>query len=228
MIATGIYHRPKTPTFSLCHATCRLPTAWQAAARAWRENADNPLALEYILCVHENDIQRLPLTERDLAGQVVINHYRSCSVDNWNRAAEASHGQILLTIADDWFAPLHWDSHLLSVIPDPTKEACVWVATGGNNDLMQFSILTRPYYQRYGRIFYPEYESVFSDNDFQAQAEKDNVLLDCRKTLPEFPHKHPSFKRGTWDDTYAKQNRPEAYALGKEVFKRRKAQGFSD
>jgi len=216
------------PIWSLLHATARLPTGWQAAARAWQERADNPFALEYILCIHESDIANLPLPERDLTNRVVVNRARSCSIDNWNCAAKVSRGQILITVADDWFPPEHWDSHLLSVVPDPKKERCVWVATGGNEGLMQFSILTRPYYERYGRIFYEEYVSVFSDNDFQGQSEKDGVLLDCRKTLPVFEHQHPSFGYSDrWDDTYAKQNSAAAYKLGREVFERRKAAGFA-
>jgi len=223
---SGTPVKTREPLWSLCHTTARLPDGWRSAAEAWQRNADNPFALEYLLCVHADDLPRLQADQRELVDRVIVNHKRSCSVDGWNAAGAASRGQVLITVADDWFPPPHWDSHLLSVIPDPKKQACVWVSTGGNDGLMQFSILTRSYYERYGRIFYEEYESVFSDNDFQAQAEKDGVLLDCRKTLPEFRHMHPGFDRSQWDAVYEKQNRPAAYALGREVFERRKLDGF--
>ena len=214
------------PTWSLCHATARLPDGWKQAARAWQENADNPLALEYILAVHENDIHKLPLNGRDLADRVIINRKRSCSVDNWNAAAEAARGQILITVSDDIFPPPHWDGHILSVVPDPKKQVCVWVSTGGNEELMQFSIETRPHYEKYGYMYWHEYESMYCDNDFQARAERDGVIIDCRRTLPVFEHRHPAFGKGQQDEVYAKENRPEAYALGKEVFERRKREGF--
>jgi len=219
--------KPRDPVFSLAHATARLPTGWQPAARAWREHADNPASLEYILCVHESDIHRLPLTERALADKVVINHGPSTSVANWNEAARAATGSVLITVADDWFPPEHWDSHLLSVIPDPKKPAAVWVSTGDNDSLMQFSILTRPYYEKYGRIFYPEYIGMFADDDFQAQSSKDGILLDCRKTLPIFEHRHPAYGKGQEDDVYRWQNRKESYDVGRAVLERRRASNFA-
>jgi hypothetical protein len=86
---------------------------------------------------------------------------------------------------------------------------------------MTFSILTRAYYQRYGYVFYPGYIGMYADNDFQKQCERDGVLIDARQLLPVFEHKHPIAGTAAPDEIYARQNRSEAYAVGKALFEKR-------
>src|ERR1019366_6301115 len=60
----------------------------------------------------------------------------------------------------------------------------------------------------------------------------DGVIIDARHLM--FPHRHPMFKDGKWSRDWEKradiallaQNRPQSYAIGEEVYKRRKALGF--
>jgi hypothetical protein len=102
--------------------------------------------------------------------------------------------------------------------------------------IMVMPILSRARYERLGYVFYPEYESVFADNDFYAHAQHDKCIIDARYLM--FPHRHPLAEPGAWekradgkwttrDKVYAAQNRPEAYRTGEEIFKRRAATGFS-
>ncbi len=226
------------PTFSLCHTTRRIP-GWETAARAWIEAADNPGAVEYILSVDDQESYGkavgglLSLGWIDLDSHIVINTGRRCSVDGWNAAAAASTGKFLITIADDWRPIPHWDTWLLEVLGvrsmsltgmDACRldtEAVIWVNAGQTRDLMPFALLTRKYYERYGYIFYPEYESMFCDDDFTAQAIKDGVVIDCRKTLPLFEHLHPVHGTAPMDEVYARTNRPEAYEAGQRIYMRR-------
>jgi hypothetical protein len=209
------------PLFSLCHATARIP-GWEDAARAWMENCDVQSRFEYILCTDAGS--KTP----DLwpTFKHVINHGRKCAVDGWNAAAKASTGKFLITVADDWFPIPHWDTELLKVIPDLDKEYVVWLATGGNPNLMTFSCLTRKYYERYGYIFYPEYIGMYADNDFTDCALKDGVVIDCRETLPVFEHLHPAYGTAQWDKVYRWQHRSEAFDVGEQVFKRRIESNF--
>jgi hypothetical protein len=215
------------PAFSLLHPTARFPAGWQSAARTWMERADNPLHVEHILCVDDCDIHKLPLTERTLTDRLVINKGRRCSTDAYNRAGESAHGDVLIVIADDFFPCPHWDSLLLNVIPDVKKQHVVWVATGGNSDLLTQPIFTRAFYEKYRYVFWHEYSAMFADNDFHERAKKDGVIIDCRATLPEFPHMHPAYGRGVEDDVYRHENKPENYELGRAIFERRKASNFA-
>lgn len=218
------------PIFSLCHTTRRIP-GWEKAARAWIEAADNPHSVEYVLCVDAEEeraqVQHvfdvvffgIPMSQRVL---VFSGSKRRCAVDGWNAAAAASTGKFLITVSDDVFPPARWDTLLLEALGSRiNEEAVVWVNSGEKRDLMAFSLLTRKYYERYGYIFYPEYLGMYGDDDFTRQALRDGVVIDCRKTLPEFKHLHPLHGTAPNDEVYEHQNRPEAYAVGKAIFEKR-------
>ena len=180
--------------------------------------------------------------------KIVWNLDRRCYVDGVNRAAASARGRILIVNADDQYPALNWDEALISVLErrsaesygvDPARwpdgvfatdggslwpaEFVVEVSTGtpGEHDrgIMVMPILSRSRYERLGYLFYPEYESMFADNDFCGHAQLDNVIIDGRKLM--FPHRHPLFDESitSWvDEQYQAQNRPEAYRQGAAIF----------
>ena len=216
------------PIFSLIHATARGPHGWEAAANSWLENAAHTAAIEYVLCSDEGEpISQLISPPNIYDFKHVYNHGRRCAVDAWNAAAGASTGRFIITVADDWTPPKNWDLELLKVIPNLEKEYVVWVATGAPSEaVMFFSLLTRPYYERYGYVFYPEYIGMCADNDFTEVALRDGVVIDCRKRLPVFPHAHPEYGTAPTDEIYKRQHRSEAWRTGEAVYNRRVASGF--
>lgn len=210
-------------TFSLAHSTARLPDGWRKAHQTWMENADAKWDIEYVLCVDAGRESELPLLPEGV--RLVVNHGRRCAVDGWNAAAAATTGKFIITVADDWFPPKNWDCLIRSLVPSFDGEHVLWVGSGGDHDIMTFSMLTRTRYERYGYIFYPEYIGMCADNDFTDVAKRDRVVIDAR--FVEFPHMHPQYKRSQWDGIYEWQHRPEAWKVGKEVYARRQAQGFA-
>lgn len=210
------------PTFSLCHASARLPDGWVPAALAWCNNADHPETVEHVVVTDEPLIAPRAIFMQTLFR---VNTGRRCAVDAWNKAADLSAGKVLITVADDWFPCLHWDTELLTVIPDLDGEYVVEVDTGGNPGLLTFSMLTRKYYERYGYIFYPEYLGMLADDDFTAVARRDGVVIDARHLF--FQHKHPAYGTAEMDAVYEHQHRPIAFEVGERVFKRRQQEGFT-
>ena len=217
--------------FSLCHATARFPQ-WRIAANKWFETADHPERIEYLLAIHKDNARDVSPVELPHFAEhkIVVNHKRSCSVDNWNSATDFAQGQILLNIADDWFPCEHWDTKLLELIPDLSAEVAVDVDTGSTgypnaHDLLPFSIITRPYLERlksqygYDGFFYPEYTSMYSDEEFTWIARRDGVVLPAWQHF--FEHRHPVHGKALMDDVYRKQNAPEHYAAGKKLMDRR-------
>ena len=72
-------------------------------------------------------------------------------------------------------------------------------------------------------LFAPEYNSMFSDNEFSLRAFRDGIVVDLRKEIA-FLHDHPIFKNippAEWDEIYKRQNAPENYKQGYEVFAKR-------
>lgn len=214
------------PTFSLCHATLRVADdGWRKACQTWHDQCDDPDDCEYVLCTEiQEELQRSSVPWSHF--KLIDNGGRHTCVSAFNAAGAVATGRVLITVADDWFPPPHWDTELLKLLPDLSAEAAVWVSTGGADGIMTFDIVSRPYYARYGRFFYPEYWGMFADNDFTDVARRDGVIVDGKHLM--FPHRHPLYGTGSWDSTYAHQNAPEAYEHGAEVYEWRKAHDFAD
>ena len=222
------------PLISLCHTTARLPDGWKKAATLWRDRADHPEQIEYILGIdagteNKPDWQTVnELLKPFWAWEVVLNYGRKCAVDGWNATARESKGKLLITVSDDWYPCEHWDTELLRVIPNLDGEYVVDLATGGTEvgSLLTFSVLTRAYFDRLtrdygyqGGFFYPEYLGMFADNDFDAFARRDGVVIPAKDLF--FEHDHPLYKGAELDAIHQWQNRPEAYQVGEEVLRRR-------
>jgi hypothetical protein len=216
------------PIFSICHTTAR-PNEWRAGYEAWCAAAQSTLLFEYVLCLDERwgfDPQNPPDVWRSHT-HIVWNQGRKCSVDGWNTAAAAARGQVLILNADDFRPPESWDKKLLEVIPDLKNEFVIEVSSSkpaSEQRLLVLGILSRRRYERLGYALYPEYESMYSDNEFTEHARKDQVVIDARHL--EFHHYHPMCQEAPWDIVYDHQNQPRCYQEGAAILNRRRAEGF--
>ena len=222
------------PTFSLLHPTAR-PDGWRNAFNTWRDRCDHPEMVEYILCVDKGrDTQKWQLLGDWWQGlyqawgtfKFVVNEGRRCAVDAWNVAAEASTGHVLITVADDYFPPEHWDTQLIDVWKPLNLETdrASFVLDVDNQDgsdwLLPFTFMSRAYYERLGCFFWPEYYGLGADNDFTERARMDGVVIDAR----HIKFSHPQLPAD--DPIYQWQHRPEAEEAYRRVFSKREAQGF--
>jgi hypothetical protein len=225
------------PLFSLLHPTAR-PDGWRGAMEAWRERCDNPDQVEYVFCVDKGRDQEAWARQGDWAFglwqkwnpfKFVVNEGRRCAVDAWNEAAKASTGWLLITVADDYRPPEHWDTQITQLIRRHGREIdsrsdVELVLDVDNQDgsdwLLPFSFITRAYYERLGCLFWPEYFGLGADNDFTERAHRDAVVINAR----HIKFSHPQFPAD--DPIYQWQHRPEAEEAYRRVFSKREAQGF--
>lgn len=237
----------RRPIFSICHTTAR-PNGWQESACAWKEKATHSESVEYALCIDErwgfgsNTRAEVELSRFEFGKYKIIwNTGRKCMVDGFNTAAKAATGQILILNSDDMFPPEGWDEFLIEAIErwDPitigykigsVQDFVIQVSSGTPADergLMVLQILSRARYERLGYALYPEYESLFVDDDFSEHARHDDVVINAQHIVVE--HRHPD-----WDATvprdavYAHENAPEAWKKGAAIFESRKSGGFPD
>lgn len=187
---------------------------------------------------------------RGAQDRVVWNTSRRCYVDGVNTAAKASTGRILIVNADDQYPCEGWDAELLKVLGKADglpmlnhdgvyqEDFVVEVSTGTPQEhergILVMPILSRVRYERLGYVFYPEYESMYADNEFCEHARQDGVIIDARHLM--FPHRHFAFDGYGWldpesklegiDEAYKAQNRPEAFELGKALIQSRRAERF--
>lgn len=227
-----------TPTFSILHATARVPNGWKAAYETWSKRWAMQYPAEYILAVEEADSELAPRHPELVAGlmrmpfRLVVQgeRKRSC-VANWNAAAAASRGKILILAEDDAFPSVGWDVELVrsleEVHGDIDGEYVAWISTGMPRDesLIAHPIMSRALYDRWGYFYWPEYESMGADDDLTYHARQDGVVVDLRHIKHE--HMHPLRTGGVQDEVFRHQNRTGAYKLGKEIFARRLASKFA-
>ena len=223
--------------FSILHATARLPMGWVDSWREWsnKMSPNSPHEVEYILCVHANDYGKLPfefLKEQEesptgIKITVIGRTGKVCANASWNAAAKVSTGDLLILNADDLFPCHYWDLELANACPLPTDQPFVLhIGTGSPRDheLISHPIMSRALYSQLGYIFYPEYESMFGDDDLTELAVKLNVVCNARHI--QFRHDNPLFTGGEQDEVFKYTNRDEAYESGRKILARRRAQNF--
>jgi GT2 family glycosyltransferase len=235
------------PLFSILHPSAR-PDAWRKVYDDWMSKCVDPSQVEYVLVADERwgfnrydeTLRFCPNFRQGQFDNLVWNRARRCYVDAVNTAAKAATGQILIVIADDQFACEEWDRELLSAPrgismsveheANNKREFVVEVSTGTpdehNRGIFVMPIVSRARYERLGYLFYPEYESMYADNDLCSHARQDGVVIDARHLM--FPHKHPLFSKEPmeWDAAYIAQNRREAFEFGRKLFAERTGNGF--
>jgi SAM-dependent methyltransferase len=215
------------PMFSIIHP-CARPAAWHKIYAAWL-NAAQSRDFEYILvCDKRWGFEVLPPALNGDRFRAIWNTGRRCYVDAVNLGAQYASGDVLIVVADDQFPASDWDFHLAETLADSGKEV-VEVSTGTPQEhergILVMPILTRARFERLGYVLFPQYESMFADNDFCEAARKDDQVADARHLL--FPHRHPYFDKSVESDAaYEAQNRPEAYQLGGAVLQARRAANF--
>jgi len=227
------------PLFSVLHPTAR-PAAWRLAYDQWISRALNSAAVEYILCVDERwgfrervDILASWMMERVGSNFVVWNHGRKCWVDAVNDAARPATGSVLVVASDDIEPPTAWDALLLksvnytlTPISVRQRDYVIHVSTGycDGPQACGIQIMSRERYLRLGHVLYPEYESLYADDDFLQHAYQDEAVIEARMLM--FRHRHAAVD--DWDAVYHHQNRSEARVLGAALLQRRVACHFSE
>lgn len=205
---------------SVLHATRRADEATKAMY-FWLSTATNAGAIEWIFAVDEDDKE----TQEKLFGYrmvIVPKNEVGGPVAAWNEAAKHSTGRVLIQMSDDWIPTSHWDAGIINRIGTQIDEEAVLQISDGHrqDNLMCMAILTRKYYDRYGYIFWREYFSMYSDNEFSLQVKRDDVVIDGRDLV--FQHFHPIFHpEKKMDAVYSRSNAPEKYDQGRRILEAR-------
>lgn len=216
------------PLFSICHTTAR-PEGWRQAYETWIGRAKHPELIEYVLAVDARwGFKELPVMDRP-QDKGVWNTGRQCWVGGANVAAAHSTGKVIIISADDMFPPQDWDRLLLEALDDREPEfydLAVHVATTADaNDTMVLPIISRARYERLGYALYPEYDSVYADDECGEHARADGVCILARHIVVE--HRHPTVTtKAVWDRVHQHQYRASSAAKGEAILAARRAAGF--
>jgi len=235
------------PVFSVLHATLGRPQKAIAAMWRFHNHAKEPEDVEYIFSVNHDDPTREELAKllESVGKTLRFGRYFTVVSDAlgsaaaWNGAALVSKGEILVQGQDDVEPPFDWDEELIKAIIGPphihldtVKPFFIAVRDGYRKDaLCCTAIMSRSYMEMEGHFLFPGYLSVFSDDEVTYRALRNNRDGRARLIPTEivFLHRHHYHDKAVpWDDTYARENSPRAYAVGEKLFHERNPRAATD
>jgi hypothetical protein len=214
------------PIFSLNYTSCR-PESIPGAVQMWRDRADNPDAVEVVICVDAPN--GAAHTAADTVPNALVVEQTEAPfncVKGWNLGARWTKGKVIVNIADDFSPPPHWDTLLLGLNPPNwiDGEYVVHTEDGYVHDIAVLSIATRKRYERFGYMLYPGYESMFSDTEFTTVAYRDGVVIQAKHLL--FEHMHCDCGKRPKDEHDVVHGGRDRWNRGEMLFKYRKQMGF--
>ena len=89
---------------------------------------------------------------------------------------------------------------------------------------MTLTIIGANLYRRLGYLYYPEYFSIFADNDLTEMCRLMNKYVYVPKVY--FRHFHPIWRMAPWDEQYRQTESRENYAKDGATFRKRQAINF--
>lgn len=196
----------------------------------WNLNAFDPGQIEWVLSVDGNRPDTIETAKKIAKSgkvKVVVQDKEPFNcVRGWNLAAEQATGKVLVAVTDDFTPPQHWDAKLLALEPKGWEdgEHVVHIDDGFVRTLCTLSILTSKRYERFGYLFYPDYQSMFCDTEFTEVAYRDGVVIKAMHLL--FEHLHPDCGKRLRDEADLKHASSERWRHGEILFNYRKFKGF--
>lgn len=193
----------------------------------WRSRAESS-KIDIVVTVDVDDLLSLEEAKKLKGVRTYVQEkLPGTCVRGWNLAAHHAIGQVLIAMSDDFVPPKKWDIRLEKVSSDSTwfeKPHVVQVSDGYINDLCTLAIITRPWYERCGYLFYPGYQSMFCDTELTYHAMQEKVLIQAPHLL--FEHHHPDNRLRVRDQVDLVHASSQRYADGERLFKSRRAARF--
>lgn len=218
------------PKFSLIYTSAR-PNLIESVVAKWLTRSGHPEDVRFTIAVDAGDPVILAAAERAAgAANVVVNRGPKNCVAGWNaaaeRATETGLGDILVAVADDFDPPQDWCAGLAAVAPYGwwKHEFTVKVGDGFNPELCTLGIITARRYKRLGYLFFPDFESIFSDTELTYSAISEKRLINASHLL--FEHMHPDAGKRGADAVDAVHNSDGRKWRGEQLFRHRQSLGF--
>lgn len=213
------------PVFSLAYTSVREQMIGPVVDM-WRKAASGKHAIEVVIAVDGNNpgciaaAKAVPDAKVVIQGETPFNSTRG-----WNAAASGTTGKVIICVADDFRPCQDWDEKMFTLKTGWVDEDWVIHTEDGYvHTLCVLSILTRKRYERFGYVFYPQYESLFSDTEFTEVAYQEGRVINAKHILME--HIHPDCGKRQRDDFDAKHASQARWNMGEMLFNYRKNLGF--
>jgi len=208
------------PRVALVHATRGRPQQAAVARKVWLDFAARPDRVEHVFVMDADDAASEPLRRMH---HLVLPAGGGC-VAAWNAGCALTRAPVLVQLSDDWVPCPMWDDLICARLGDVNLPRVLAVSDGVREDgLLCMAICTRAYWEQDWFLFHPDFTGVWSDNWFTELAYRRGAVVEARDI--RFAHEHPVKTGRPLDETYARQNAPERYAEGEEVYRRLRGGG---
>lgn len=222
---------------SLLHPSHGRPVMASKTAEKWILTARNPKEIEYIIGLDNNDPS---LNNYQILHNPIFNNIMSfvidvgdstCAISALNRIAKtiSNTSELLIEICDDIDPMQNWDIELINLLKDVDNFKNPKMI-GTHDGLRDYGIVfTQPImnkaaYEKLGFMIYPEYTSVFADNDFTEVARRTGWLVNAPHIL--FKHNHYTIGLNPIDDTYKKRNNNFEFTFNHNIYQQRHNRNF--
>lgn len=206
---------------TLIHPSKGRPKKAFSTFQNWIDKSSGNYRIEHILSIDNDDFKPVYLNSFD-DSQItfILSADNNSVVEATNRAANIANGKILVYLSDDFDCPENWDEYIVKKIGHADK-VMLHINDGlqkMENTILTIPIMTRKLYKELGYFFYPEYKSIFCDNDLYHSTKQ--YMIDSPELV--FKHHHHSIGLSDHDETYKQSE--ENYNQGLEIFNRRAKQ----
>ena len=213
----------------------KIPTRWRPEKflDVLRKYIDfqNTTEVQYLISIDSDDCKMTPQAIDKIYSVYdkikIFSGESSGKVNAYNRDIEAISGWKILVVTSDDMIPVYqgWDHEIANQMSRlyPDYDGVLHFNDGyTGKKLNTLPIMGKKYYNRFGYVYNPAYQSLWCDNEFMEVAEKLNKQTYFDLTL--FRHDHPANIPNKRDAVY---NLNESfYHLDKKIFEKRKQDGF--
>ncbi len=206
---------------SVAHPTCR-PRQAADMRDLWLSRAAQPHRIEYLFGLNAADTDCVEqLGHYPHALSPAVEPGLSSAVANYNAAAAATTGKLIICAQDDVYPPQRWDDLIWEAMKPHLGDRKVLHVHDGFSagQLMVIMCFTRKWLAHHGELLCPEYDGYYSDTEYSVRAYQRREVIDGRHI--RFFHHHPAFTSAPSDEAYMRQQNPEATARGRAIFDRR-------
>lgn len=198
------------------------PEQAEKTLKKWIENAYNKKNISIILSIDSNDTL-LRRYERlsNIDGVFVLVGKNKSAIEAINKSCKFCSGDVIVQIAEDFNEPpLHWDKLILEAT-NGKEDFLLKTQDGIQKTLVTLPIMDRKFYNRFGYIYYPGYQHLFSDQELTAVAHMTGRIITSDIYIP---HNHYSTGK-TPKDAVNKKN-DKTWNQGKKLFHERLSTNF--
>lgn len=136
---------------------------------------------------------------------------------------------ILVLVSDDFDCPEKWGDKLFEfcIKNNLKSESPFMIKTVDliQDDILTLPILSKGFIDKFGYIYYPEYESMFADTDLYELGFENGIYY---KSYLIFEHLHYSVGKSNIDDTYKKENSTDSWVIGEALLNERRKRKFAN